>query len=156
VTIASPERAAYRFDTRHIEWRSFITPGTWYHLLHVDVPGRAVDMLIKFEPHCQCLFHRHRAVTTSLVLEGELRVREQTAQGEVLKVKPAGSYSTGAEDEIHVEGGGEEGTVVFFNMRGDTDVIYELLHSDLTLNKAITVQDFARDLREKWPDRAAA
>lgn len=152
----NPDRAAYRFDTRPIEWRKFITAGTWYHLLHVDVPGRQVDMLVWFEPLCECLFHRHRAVTASLVLEGELRVREQTPHGEVLKIRPAGSYAIGAEDEIHIEGGGDAGTVVFFSMRSDSDVIYELLHRDLSLNKAITVQEFARDLSEKWPARAAA
>ena len=63
------------------------------------------------------------AATTGLVLEGELHVHENTAAGEVVQVKPAGAYSPGAADEVHVEGGGDEGVVVYFSMRGQTDVI---------------------------------
>lgn len=149
--------AAFRFDTSDIEWKKFITDGTWYKLLHVDVPSRTADMIVKFEPGARCLYHRHSATTISLVLEGELRVMEQTPKGEVVKVKKAGDFSAGAKGEIHVEGGGDEGVVVYFSMRGDTDQIYDLLNPDLSLRKAITVQDFAKDL-EYWtnPESRAA
>jgi len=151
---AAPRQPNHFADTG-IEWRPFITPGCYYKLLHVDVPGRQTDMLVKFEANSECLHHRHAATTTTLVLEGELRVREQTPAGEVVKLKPAGSYSIGGEGEVHIEGSGDAPAIIFFSMRADTDVIYELLNPDLSLRKAITVADFDRDWREKWPAEAA-
>jgi hypothetical protein len=40
-------------------------------------------------------------------------------------------------------------------MRGTTDVIYELLHPDLTLRRSVTIADFDRDWREHWPQDTA-
>ena len=141
--------SGFRFDTSNIEWKKFVTDGTWYKLLHVDVPGRTADMVVKFEPGARCLYHRHAATTITFVLEGELHVMEQTPEGEKTRVKHAGDFSAGAKGEIHIEGGGEDGTVVYFSMRGDTDQIYDLLNTDFSLRKAISIQDFAKDL-EFW------
>ena len=148
-------KAKYLFDTSDVEWRDFITDGCYYKLLNVDLDARQADMLVKFDPKSECLYHRHAAMTTTLVLEGELRIREQTPEGEVLKVKPAGSYSIGGVGEVHIEGSGEKPAIIFFSMRTDRDVIYELLNPDLTLRRAITVADFHRDWHEKWPDEFA-
>ncbi|NQV22417.1 MAG: regulator [Rhodospirillales bacterium] len=142
---------AFLHDPNSVDWRDFITEGCYYKLLNVDVAGRHADMLVKFDANCDCLYHRHAATTTTLVLQGELRVREQTENGEVIKLKPAGSYSIGGEGEVHIEGSGDETAIIFFSMHSDTDVIYELLNDDLTLRKAITVADFHRDWLEKWP-----
>lgn len=142
---------SFRFDTSNVEWRPFLTEGCYYRILNVDLDQKSADMLVKFEPHCQCLFHRHAATVSTLVLEGELRIREQVGDGERVKVKPAGNYSCGAEGEIHIEGGGDDGAIIFFGMRTDTDVIYELLNDKLELRRAITVADFHRDWVESWP-----
>ena len=150
------DSAAFRYDTSDVEWRDFITPGCYYKLLHVDEANGHADMLVKFEPRAECMYHRHAATTTTLVLEGELRVREQTDAGEEIKVKPAGSYSIGGEGEVHIEGAGDADAIIFFSMHTTGDVIYELLNPDLSLRKAITVADFARDWQEKWPADARA
>ena len=142
----------FRFDTSNVEWRDFITDGCYYKLLNVDLEARQADMLVKFDGNSECLYHRHAATTTTLVLEGELRIREQTPQGEKLKVKPAGSYSIGGEGEVHIEGSGDAPAIIFFSMRTHGEVIYELLNPDLTLRRSITVADFHRDWHEKWPD----
>lgn len=143
---ARTSQSDFRFDTRDIDWKKFVTDGTYYKLLHVDVERRSADMIVKFDPGARCLPHRHVAATTSLVLEGELHVHENTAAGEVVQVKPAGTYSPGATDEVHIEGGGDEGVVVYFSMRGESDVIYELVDPDtLQATRSITIQDFARD-----------
>lgn len=142
---------AFKFDTSDVDWRDFITDGCFYKLLNVDLEARQADMLVKFDPNSECMYHRHAALTTTLVLEGELRIREQTESGEEIKVKPAGSYSIGGVGEVHVEGSGDEPTIIFFSMRTNGDVIYELLNPDLTLRKAITVEDFYRDWHTKWP-----
>ena len=145
-------RARFQFDTRDVEWRDFITDGCYYKLLNVDLDARQADMLVKFEPNSECLYHRHAATTTTLVLEGELRIREQIEGRERLKVKPAGSYSIGGEGEVHIEGSGDEPTIIFFSMRTKGEIIYELLNPDLSLRRSITVADFHRDWHEKWPE----
>ena len=139
----------FRFDSSQIEWKDFLTEGCYYRILDVNVEAHSTDMLVKFDPKGLCLYHRHVAPTTTLVLEGTLYVYNQTDRGVVEKVKPAGSFSSGTEDEIHIEGGGDEGAVVYFSMRGRDDRIYDLLNTDLTQRRAITVQDFARDW-EHW------
>lgn len=138
----------FRFDTKDVDWKDFITTGCYYKLLDVNVATRTADMLVKFEAGARCMYHRHVAPATSLVLEGELHIIDQTSTGETLRViKPAGTYTSGVEDDVHVEGGGEDGVIVYFSMRGASDHIYDLLDSKLNLKRAITIHDFAKDLQ---------
>jgi quercetin dioxygenase-like cupin family protein len=154
-TVRGAPGKRFLYDTSTVAWHEFFTPGTFYRILDVDIAARSADMLVKFEPNSQCMYHRHAARTTTLVLEGELCVREQVDGGEVVKTKPAGSYSIGGENEVHIEGSGDAQAIIFFSMHSDTDVIYELLREDLTLRRAVTVADFERDWREHWPEDAA-
>ena len=149
-------KAGFKYDTSTVEWHKFFTPGTYYRILNVDLAARTADMLVKFEAEGQCMYHRHAACTSTLVLEGELRVREQLNGREVVKVKAAGSYSHGGEGEVHIEGAGDEQAIIFFGMRSETEVIYELLNDDLTLKRAVTVADFDHDWRNNWPGDFAA
>jgi hypothetical protein len=143
----------FTYDTTAIDWHEFITPGTWYRILSVDVPRRQANMLVKFEANSECMYHRHAATTSTLVLQGELPVREQVDGEEVIKVKPAGSFSNGGYGEIHIEGSGYQQAVIFFGMSSDTEVIYEFMNPDLvTVKRAVTVADFDRDWRTRWPD----
>ncbi|MBI3246426.1 MAG: hypothetical protein HYZ50_07960 [Deltaproteobacteria bacterium] len=138
----------FRFDTKEVDWKDFIATGCYYKLLDVNVAARTADMIVKFEPSARCMYHRHIAPATSLVLEGELHIFDQTNTGETLRVvKPAGTYTSGVEDDVHVEGGGEHGVIVYFSMRGSSDHIYDLLDSKLNLKRAITIHDFAKDLQ---------
>lgn len=137
----------FRFDTKEVDWKDFITAGCYYKLLDVNVGARTADMIVKFDPGARCMYHRHVAPCTSLVLEGELHIIDQTSNGEKLRVvKPAGTFTSGVEDDLHVEGGGDDGVIVYFSMRGASDRIYDLLDSHLTLKRAITIHDFAKDL----------
>jgi hypothetical protein len=143
----------FHFDTSHVEWKNFVTEGCYYRILDVNVPARTADMLVRFEPNARCLNHRHVARTMSFVLEGELHVIEKTADGRTREsIKPAGMFSADATNEVHVEGGGERGVVVYFSMRGDTDRIYDFVNDDLSLRRAVTIQDFDRDFRN-WSSR---
>lgn len=95
----------FRFDAATVDWKDFITTGCYYKLLDVNVAARTADMIVKFEPGARCMYHRHIAPTTSLVLEGELHIFDQTSTGETLRVvKPAGTYTSGVEDDMQVEG----------------------------------------------------
>lgn len=137
----------FHFDTSGIDWRPFITDGCFYKLLDVNIEARTADMLVKFEPNAQCLYHRHVAQCASLVLEGDHVVIEPERAGGAVKTKPAGTFASGTAGEVHIEGGGPNGVVIYFSMRGTSDAIYDLLNPDLTLMKAITIQDFAKDLK---------
>ena len=141
----------FRYDTSALDWKPFVTEGCFYRILDVNVPARSAEMLVKFTPGGRCLYHRHVAAVKTLVLEGDLHLFEPTPQGEVHSVKPAGSFSTGAGGEIHVEGAEEKQVIVYFSMQSETDTIYETLNPDLTLLRSITVQDFARDF-ENWAE----
>ena len=147
---AAPD--SFRFDSSTVKWGDFFTQGTFYRILNVDLDAGTADMLVKFEPNSQCMYHRHAATTQTLVLQGELRVREQVDGKEIVKVKRAGSFSVGGEGEIHIEGSGDEEAIIFFGMRTDTEVIYELLNEDLSSRRAVTVADFNKDWRERWPE----
>jgi hypothetical protein len=142
---------SFRFDTSKLDWKPFVTEGCFYRILDVNVPARTAEMLVKFTPGGRCLYHRHVAAVKTLVLEGDLHLFEPAAGGETHTVKPAGSFSTGSGGEIHVEGAEEKEVVVYFSMQSATDVIYEILDSDLRLKRAITVQDFADDLKNWSP-----
>jgi len=144
-------KPAFQYDTSAIDWRDFITDGCYYELLNVDLDAGQADMIVKFDPNSQCMYHRHTATVTTLVLEGEQVLREVTDAGETVRIKPAGSYSVGGVGEVHIEGSGDGTLILFFSMRTTGDVIYELLNDDLTLRKSITVADFYRDWHEKWP-----
>ena len=151
MTSTAPDQSQlrnFRFDTKEVDWKDFITTGCYYKLLDVNVATRTADMLVKFEPGARCLYHRHVAPATSLVLEGELHIVDKTSTGETLRVvKPAGTYTSGVEDDVHVEGGGEHSVIVYFSMRGSSDQIYDLLDSKLNLKRAIPIHDFAKDLQ---------
>ncbi|MSP43025.1 MAG: DUF4437 domain-containing protein [Alphaproteobacteria bacterium] len=148
---AAPSKPAYMYDTSNVDWRVFITVGTYYKVLNVDLDAGQADMIVKFDPNAQCMYHRHTATVTTLVLEGEHHVYDVQGDERVLKIKPAGSYSVGGEGELHIEGAGDETLILFFSMRTKGDVIYELLNDDLTLAKSITVAEFYRDWKEHWP-----
>ena len=143
-----PNLSKFAFDTSNVEWKRFVTEGCYYRILDVDVSARTADMIVKFEPNARCLNHRHVARTMSFVLEGELHVIEKTADGRTREtVKKAGTFSADATNEVHVEGGGPDGVVVYFSMRGDSDHIYDFVNDDMTPRREISIQDFDRDFR---------
>ena len=137
--------ADFRFDSKNIDWKPFVTEGCFYRILDVNVPARTAEMLVKFEPNGRCLYHRHAAAVKTFVLEGDLHLFEPTPNGEVHTVKPAGSFSVGAGGEVHIEGAQEKAVIVYFAMKSETDIVYETLDEKLNLVRSITVQDFHRD-----------
>jgi quercetin dioxygenase-like cupin family protein len=145
---------SFRFDTSAVDWKPFVTDGCFYRILDVNVPARTAEMLVKFTPGGRCLYHRHVAAVKTLVLEGDLHLFEPTPGGEVHTVKPAGSFSTGAGGEVHIEGAEDKEVIVYFSMQSATDVIYETLNPDLTLLRSITAEDFQRDW-QNWSKPAS-
>jgi hypothetical protein len=110
-------------------------------------------MLVKFEPGARCLHHRHVARTMSFILEGELHVIEKMPDGNTREsIKPAGTFSADVTNEAHIEGGGDQGVVFYFSMRGDSEGIYDFVDENLEVKRAITIQDFDRDF-QNWSSR---
>ena len=67
-------------------------------------------------PRCHCHFHRHTAITTSVVLEGELHVMDidpETGDETQSKVRKPGDYACKLPGDIHMEKGGPQGALVY-------------------------------------------
>ena len=95
----------------------------------------------KFEANEKVVLHRHHAAYRTLVLQGELRIYE--ANGDLMEVRPVGSYvSKPAGGVPHTEGGGDQDAIVFFSNRGTDGVIYEILDPDLNTLATLGLQDF--------------
>ena len=142
---------AFQFDTSHIEWThmkegpDFPYPVDYkLAILGVDEGHGTLEMLIEFAPKSHCHYHRHIAGTSSIVLQGEHHLIETGPDGEeILKVRPAGHYSHSPGNEVHMERGGPEGSLVFFTFHSPTGHLFDLLDPEgNTLGKS-TFADFA-------------
>ncbi|MCK9912235.1 hypothetical protein MXD81_23980, partial [Microbacteriaceae bacterium K1510] len=82
----------------------------------VDRQNRIVDAVFKFAPCSKAMLHQHKTPYVTLVLQGELRFYRPN--GELKEIRPTGSYVKGvANGEPHLEGGGDQETIVFFSVR---------------------------------------
>lgn len=133
--------SAYRFDDRAIVWRKL---GDFEHfvytMLDVDVSLKVVDFLLKFDPDRQIFLHRHLALTNTLVVQGEHRLYE--IDGSLKEVRPVGSYTSSLPGEPHREGGGSEGAVVFYSVRGKDGALFEVLDDNLNSVASLGLEDF--------------
>ncbi len=148
---------AYKFDDRAIDWAPFNGfEGLYYSIQSVDRELNRVDMLMKFDPDTNCVPHTHVGVTKTLVLEGEHRIYKPGPDGALgaPDIRPAGTFSENRGDETHVEGGGPDGAVILLSMQAVEGDVYDILREDLTLDRKITLDNFARGL-ERQRARAA-
>ena len=139
-TVASP-MTAHQFDDRHIQWREL---AGFKHMLvsifFVDEAKNRVDLLIKFDPNEKVLLHRHLADTNTFVIEGDHVIYEP--DGQVREVRPVGRYTFSTASDAHNEGGGSTGGIVYFNVRGTTDALFDLLDVDLNVVATLRTGDF--------------
>lgn len=132
----------FTFDDSNIHWNKL---GDFEHLVYsildIDEGNNIVDVLFKFAANQQIVLHRHKAQNNTLVIQGEHRLYE--ANGKIKEVRPVGSYTISPpSDEPHREGGGDQDVVVFFSIRGNDGILYEVLDDDLTLLATLSMQDF--------------
>lgn len=139
-TAVSP-LTSYRFDDRLIDWR---TLGDFKHLVasifFVDEEQNIVDFIIKFDPNEKVLLHRHLAATNTFVVEGEHRIYEP--DGQLREVRPAGRYTFSTGGDAHNEGGGPNGGVVYYTVRGQSDALFDLLDDELKVVATLRTGDF--------------
>ena len=147
-TAVAAEKPSYAFDDRHIRWRQL---GEFKHfelaMLDVDVSQKLCDFMIKFWPNQQIFMHRHMALTNTFVIQGEHRLYEPN--GALKEVRRVGSYTSSPPGEPHREGGGDEGGVVLYSIRGEEGTLFEVLDDDLTVVATISMNDLLSVLKEQ-------
>ena len=143
------------FEGENLRWKRYTGNDRFdYHidysaaLLRANQDGH-VDLLYRWAPNAYCHFHRHTAVTTSLVLEGELHVIEVDAtSGDELgrKIRYPGDYASKEPGDVHMECGGPEGALVLFNLYTPDGNLAETLAAD---GKVISVSTLDQILKGK-------
>ncbi len=139
----------YLFDDTNIKWQ---TLGEFEHLLYsildIDEQNQIIDMLFKFAAHQQIILHRHKVLNKTFVIQGEHRLYE--ADGKLKEIRAVGSYTSSLpSDEPHREGGGDVDVIVFFSIRGNDGVLYEILDDDLNIIATLGMQDFVNLYKEQ-------
>ena len=139
---------SYQFDDRNVRWYKL---GDFEHfvvaMLNVDEKKKLVDFIIKFPSNQQIFLHRHLALTNTFVVQGEHRLYEPN--GLLKEVRPVGSYTSSPPGEPHREGGGVDGGVVFYSIRAEQDVLFEVLDDDLKVVGTLGMKDFIEVLKEQ-------
>jgi hypothetical protein len=132
---------SYRFDDRNIQWRAL---GDFKHLevfiFSVDEKRNIADFIVKFEPDKQIFLHRHLALTNTFVVDGEHIIYE--ADGKVREVRPVGRFTSSKPGDAHREGGGANGCVLQYSVRGETDALFDVLDDDFKVLATLRTQDF--------------
>ena len=114
-----------------------------YKVLGWDRDKGQVDFVLRFAPdggHCQR--HRHLANTTILVLEGEQHLFDLHADGTTThRVRKAGTYhrSAGPDDVGHMERGGAQGGLVYYQCQTDDGALFEFLDDDFAVTSVVTL-----------------
>ncbi|BBL73722.1 cupin domain-containing protein [Methylomagnum ishizawai] len=139
---------AHIFDDHNIRWQKL---GDFehftYYLFDVDIARKTVDFIVKFDPNQSIFLHRHRALTHTFVLQGEHRLYEP--DGGLKEARPAGSYTASPAGEPHREGGGAEGAVVVYSIRGEAGVLFEVLDDDFNIVGTLGLEDFGQLLAQQ-------
>ena len=111
-------------DNKNLKWRRYTEGDNFDYpvdysdaVLDAREDGR-LELLVKWEPNCYCHFHRHTAETTSLVLQGELRVTDiDLVSGQELgtRIRTVGDYAHKEPGDVHMEQAGSNGALVLFS-----------------------------------------
>jgi hypothetical protein len=146
-TAVATRTGSYGFDDRNIKWYKL---GDFEHfvfaMFDVDEPRQIVDFILKFAPNQQIFLHRHLALTNTLVVQGEHRLYEPN--GALKEIRPVGSYTSSPPGQPHREGGGDDGGVVFYSVRGKDGTLFEVLDDNLKVVGRLGMKDFIEALAE--------
>jgi quercetin dioxygenase-like cupin family protein len=114
-------------DERNIRWQQLDGFNHFhYYIFDVNRQRKTVDFLVKFDANETIPLHRHVSLNHMLVIRGEHRLYKP--DGELKEVRPAGRYTVSpADQEPHLEGGGNEDVIILFSVRGTDGTMYEIL-----------------------------
>ncbi|AFJ03768.1 hypothetical protein Q7C_2647 [Methylophaga frappieri] len=123
----------YEFDYYAVNWQQLTDFNNfYYYIFDVDETHQLVDVIFHFLPHTPIVLHRHCAINHTFVIHGEHRI--YYPNGELKEIRPTGSYTISQPDDSpHRECGGDDGTIVLFNIRGTRGVMYEIMDDDGTV-----------------------
>ena len=62
--------------------------------------------------------------------------------GSVREVRPVGQYTFGTGRDAHDEGGGPNGCILYYSVRGETDALFDMLDANLNAVAALHTADF--------------
>lgn len=114
--------------------------GLEVHVFDVDIERQILDAVFRFPANDTVALHRHVSQTNMLILDGELIIYDD--DGSVRDRRTAGHYYAGTRDDVHTEGGGPDGAVVLYSVRGHGDPrVIELLDKDGNVAGALTFDD---------------
>ena len=140
---------SYCFDDRNIRWHKFGDfTGFVVAMFDVDEKKNLVDFLVKFDPDSRIFCHRHVAHTHTFVVEGEHRLYEPDGKA-VKEVRSTGTYTSSPPGDVHREGGGADGCIVFYSVRGEEDRLFDVLDDELNVTATLRTQDFKDALEEQ-------
>lgn len=115
-------------------------------LLRANSDGH-VDLLYKWAPNSYCHFHRHTAITTSTILEGELHVIDvdpHSGKELATKVRTAGDYASKEPGDVHMERGGPQGALVLFHLYTSDGLLAQGLAADGSIVSESTLDQILR------------
>jgi hypothetical protein len=142
------EKHSFAFDDRNLRWSKLRDLEHFvFSVFDVDLERGLVDFILKFEPNQRIILHRHLALTNTFVVQGEHRLYEPN--GALKEIRPVGSYTSSLPGEPHREGGDDEECVVFYSVRGNTDVLFELLDDNLNIVGTLNMRDFIEALEQQ-------
>jgi quercetin dioxygenase-like cupin family protein len=142
-------------DSKNLKWRrhtegdNFDYPVDYSDaVLDAREDGR-LELLVKWEPNCYCHFHRHTADTTSLVLQGELRVTDiDLVSGQELgtRIRTVGDFAHKEPGDVYMEQAGPDDALVLFSIY-DTEAEGKLAQALTKQGKVISTSTIERIFR---------
>ena len=144
------------FDPTRYKWREVKGDDSTPYFIHHDytILGHnfetgTLDMVVRWQGDGgHCPIHRHTAITSVIVLEGEQHLWDVEADGSLgeHRFRKAGDYAlTGSEARPHLERGGERGGLVFFGAHSETGKLYEILDDDGNVLYEVTIESILAD-----------
>jgi len=127
-----------------------------FKVLGWDRAKGEIDFVLRFAAdgaHCQR--HRHLANTTILVLEGEQHLFDLHPDGSTEhRIRKTGAYhrATGADELAHMERGGAQGALIYYQCQSDDGRLFEFLDDELNVIEEVTVDT----LIESWEKARSA
>lgn len=116
--------------------------GLEVYIFDFDEERQIIDAVFRFPVNEKVAPHRHVSQTNMLILGGELIIYED--DGSVRDRRKSGQYFTGIKGDVHLEGGGPQGAVVLYSVRGHgAPEVIELLDGEQNIMGALTFDDVA-------------
>jgi len=121
-----------------------------FKMLGWDREKGEVDFVLRFDAHGgHCQRHRHVANTTILILQGEQHLFDLKPDGQTEhRTRATGTYhrSSGPDEFGHMERGGDEGALIYYQCQSDDGRLFEFLDDKLNVINEVTLDSII----ESW------